>query len=308
MKFNYIYRYPVIKKIVWTPTTVCNYHCSYCPSGSHDGKYRWPENYTSIIEFINQWRGDAELTLDILGGEPTLWPEFSKFCSELVNSSPAFTKIIFSSNGSRSLRYWAEFDAPVSKIGLSFHPEYKNEEHFINVVKLLHEKYHMEVFLMLIPPYIDLVKSVYESLKEFKVKCTVMSVVEKTVNDHSGIINPLEEYEEFSKNGFFDNSLPFKGTPYQTFIADNDQVLSPINPQHLINTQQDNFKGWDCYVGRDTLNIHPNGDVYGSSCSVGPCYGNIHDQKKIEIINSPIKCPYEYCGCGTDIEIEKKNV
>jgi MoaA/NifB/PqqE/SkfB family radical SAM enzyme len=304
MNFIKIYRDPVIKKIVWTPTTVCNYKCSYCPTESHDGKYRWPDDYSRVINFINAWRGDDPLTLDILGGEPTLWPDFTKFCQDLVDSSPHFTKIIFSSNGSRTLRYWKEFNAPISSLGLSYHPEYENSEHFLNVVKILHEKYQVQVYLMLVHPYLEQIKKMFNALKEYKVSAIIMSVVSKVNYDHSGVITSTPEYQDFAENNFFEQSLPFKGIPYRTYITDGVEV-SPVRTQQLINSKQDAFKGWDCYVGYDTLNIHPNGDVYGSTCAASPCLGNIYTLEKIEQPSAPIKCPFDYCGCGTDIEIKK---
>lgn len=306
MNINRIFRHPVIKKIVWTPTTVCNYSCSYCPSWSHDGKYRWPKEYKNLIKFINTWRNDSELTIDILGGEPTLWPDFHIFCDDIIKSSSHFTKIIFSSNGSRSLRYWEEFSAPVTNIGLSFHPEFADIDHFINVVNVLHNRYPLTIYLMLVYPHLECIKSIYEKLKDYNVNVTIMSVVNKTTNDHSGIISKFQEYDDFAKTTFTNKSiLPEKMLYYRTYVSDGIDEI-PIKVQNFINEGKDKFKGWDCFMGRDTLNIHPNGDIYGSSCSSGPCYGNINNLDLINISNSPFVCPHEYCGCGTDVEIEKR--
>lgn len=304
MNFIKIYRDPPIKKIVWTPGNVCNYHCSYCSSTNHDGQYRWPAEYRRIIDFMNSWRDNGPLTLDILGGEPTLWPKFKDFCNDLINGSPDIVKIIFSSNGSRTLRYWKEFDAPISSLGLSFHPEYADINHFLNVVEILHEKYHVMVYLMLVPPYLEVIKNLFEDLKKFKVNATVMSVVSQVENSHSGIIGNDPEYEKFASVAYFRQSTLYNGHMYKTYITDGNDT-NPIETQYLINTKQDAFKNWHCNMGGDTLNIHPNGDVYGSSCSSGPCYGNIFSNKKIIMPNDPFICPHEYCGCGTDVEIEK---
>jgi MoaA/NifB/PqqE/SkfB family radical SAM enzyme len=306
MKFTRIYRDPVIKKIIWTPGTVCNYRCSYCYPHDHDGKYKWPKTYDRLIEFVNEWRGHDPLTIDILGGEPTLWPKFKDFCHDLVNSSPNLTRIMFSSNGSRSLRYWQEFDAPVDSLGLSFHPEYADIEHFLKVIELLHERYQVWVYLMLVPPHLDTVKKLFEELKRFKVNATVNSIV--SISElHAGVVGNDPEYEKFAAGAHLRQSEIFNGIPYGTYITDGIQTTR-IQTQDLINTKQDAFKGWDCYIGRDTLNIKPNGDVYGSSCASGPCYGNIYSQEKIVIPNIPFSCPHNFCGCGTDIEIEKIKV
>jgi MoaA/NifB/PqqE/SkfB family radical SAM enzyme len=303
MKFIKIYREPVIKKVIWTVTTVCNYSCSYCPSDLHDGKYRWPENYRPIIDLINKWR-DGPITIDILGGEPTLWPKFTDFCKDITNSSPHFTKLIFSSNGARSLRYWRDFDAPISSLGLSFHPEEADVDHFLKVVETLHNRYPLTIWLMLSYPHLDLIKKVFEELKKFKVKVRVMSVVGKENNIHSTILTDLPEYTDFSVSSKLDQALPFRGPPFRTFASDGIESIA-IDPQDLINRKEDAFKGWNCYVGSDTLYITPEGNVTGSSCSVGKTYGNVFTDQNISITTAPIKCPYDYCGCGSDVEILK---
>jgi MoaA/NifB/PqqE/SkfB family radical SAM enzyme len=304
MKFIKIYREPVIKKVVWTVTTVCNYNCSYCPEDLHDSKYRWPENYQPIIELVNKWRGDSPVTLDILGGEPTLWPKFTDFCNDIVSSSDQFTKLIFSSNGSRSIRYWEDFNAPISSLGLSFHPEEADVEHFLKVVETVDKKYPVTVWLMLSYPHLELIKHVFERLKQFNVTVRVMSVVGKINNAHQTILNDLTEYKDFSLSAKLNQSLPFRGPPYRSYATDGIEII-PIDTQDLINLKQDAFKGWSCYVGKDTLYISPSGDVSGSSCSVGPCYGNVFQSTDIKLPTLPVTCPYDYCGCGTDIEIEK---
>jgi organic radical activating enzyme len=303
MQLIKIYNDPPFKKVVWTATTYCNFNCSYCPADLHDNKYRWPDDYTTVIDFINKWRGNSPLMLDILGGEPTLWPNLSKFCKDLKDSSTHETKIIFSSNGSRSIRFWQEFEVLVDSLGLSFHPEEADVDHFLQVVSTLHERYPLTIWLMLSHPNLNIVKDVFEKLKLFKVKVRVMLVVEKLVQSHSGIIDNLPEYYEFAENKI-DQALPPRGLRYRTYAADSNSVF-PIQPQDLINRKLDAFENWNCFVGKDSIYIDQTGNVTGSSCSAGEVYGNIYKDKNINIPTTPIKCPYKFCGCGSDIEIEK---
>ena len=305
MNFNRIYRDPVIKKIVWTCTTYCNYNCSYCPSSLHDNKHRWPSNYQSVIDFINTWRKGSPVTLDILGGEPTLWPKFEQFCNDVINSSEHKTKIIFSSNGSRTLNYWRKFNAKVTNLGLSFHPEEADIDHFEAVVEELSNRYNLQIWLMLSYPHLDIVKEMYNRLEKYNIDITVYSVVD--FENKTGKITNKAEYQEFSENYSKRVQRNSVVLPYMLYKTDG-VTTEPVDEQFLINSNQSAFKGWKCFVGRDTLYIQPNGDIFGSSCGASKCYGNIHNPSEINITAEPVICPYKYCGCGTDVEIEKVNV
>lgn len=298
-----IYNEPAVKKVVWTATTYCNYDCSYCPETLHDNKYRWPDDYSKVINFVNKWRGNSPLILDILGGEPTLWPNLHNFCKDFKDSSTHDTKIIFSSNGARSIRFWKEFEVPVDSLGLSFHPEEAKVDHFLQVVGVLHERYPLTVYLMLSHPNLNIVRDVFEKLKSFKVKVRVMLIVEKLTLSHSGIVDDLSEYYEFSENKI-DQALPPRGLRYRTYASDGDSVF-PIQTQDLINKKLDAFENWNCFVGKDSIYIDQTGNVTGSCCLAGKIYGNIYKDSNFDIPTEPIKCPYKFCGCGSDIEIEK---
>ena len=63
----------------------------------------------------------------------------------------------------------------------------------------------------------------------------------------------------------------------------------------------------NCAVGKDSIHITPNGDVYPSACLLNyrkARMGNIYRQDIIKPTSS-IRCPFVACYCGPDQRIEK---
>jgi organic radical activating enzyme len=71
---------------------------------------------------------------------------------------------------------------------------------------------------------------------------------------------------------------------------------------HYIKSKFNNFKGWYCDAGKNSLWIYSNGDVFGNACQ-SIRYGNIYET--FNITSSPIQCPMTNCFCGADISITK---
>jgi MoaA/NifB/PqqE/SkfB family radical SAM enzyme len=287
------------KKAVWITTTVCNYSCSYCAPALHDGKHRWVNDYSNIIKIINDYRKDFPLILDLMGGEPTLWPKFQEFCKELVKHHQK-TSIQFTSNGSRTVRYWEKFDAPLDTLGFSFHPEFATESHYFEILKVLHNRYNVKVFLMMPPTYYERIKTFYYDIENSDLN---IDVAIKLIKDNKGgglIPGYTDEHQKFSLNRIWKSKID---------IIDDSRPLyngQPFIPQNLINERRDNFKGWKCNVGIDRLVIQSNGDVYGSTCYIDGPYGNIYKDNKINFPTTPIICTKDFCGCGADISIPKE--
>lgn len=72
----------------WTLTTLCNYRCSYCgqdkkePYITGDKKHCSRENVAAILRYIadlpDEWR------VMLLGGEPTMHPQFFAVCASVI--------------------------------------------------------------------------------------------------------------------------------------------------------------------------------------------------------------------------------
>lgn len=289
---------PQWKRITYTCTTVCNYSCSYCTEYHYNGKYRWIEDYTPLLNLSNDFRQNSPLVFDIMGGEPTLWPKLQDFCSKLVESSTYPTSITFTTNGSRTVNYWKNFSAPVDELGFSFHPESASEDHFINVFEELNNRYKIFCVLMMPPQHFEKIKKFYNRLLETQLNIIVKIKLVADWHNGTGILKSYTpEMLDFAKSKFSRNKIKSMNN-FSFFVDDKETTVS----EHLINSSN-NYLGWKCHVGRDNLDIHPNGDIYGSTCKITKPYGNIYSTYTLP--TEPVVCTKSSCVCGTDVHIYK---
>ena len=69
---------------------VCNYNCSYCDDYHRDGSERWPTDWKPYIDLIEKMqKKNKYLYVEVLGGEPTLWPKFQDFV-DTISSDTVF--------------------------------------------------------------------------------------------------------------------------------------------------------------------------------------------------------------------------
>jgi hypothetical protein len=87
----------------------------------------------------------------------------------------------------------------------------------------------------------------------------------------------------------------------------NGTVVDPaVNIGKLVLSKENNWYGWACWIGIDTITINRYGNVkIGSGCNPDLVLGNINSLDfKFPLI--PVKCKYTTCGCFADISTTKK--
>jgi hypothetical protein len=80
-----------------------------------------------------------------------------------------------------------------------------------------------------------------------------------------------------------------------------------VQPPELIARGENNWKGWNCYIGLQNIVIDFNGIIRGGWCGVGGIIGNIED-KKFKLPVKPVLCVTTNCYCGLDIMATKVRI
>lgn len=283
------------KHVAWECTTVCNYSCTYCKPYFHDGKYRWPskDHTDNLISYLQDYSSGDPIILDIMGGEPTLWPGLRDFCKKVSN----FCFVTFSTNGSRSLRYWEQFDVPLDHLLFSFHPETASTEHFLSVLEKIQNRMYITVQILYHPNYKDKCEHLFNMIdnRGFKVE-----VEYKFIELGPENILPKKMKKNITKQ--INRNECSKNTLQHTKWLVNG-VSS--DPRLFIKNQINQFQGYQCFVGEHYRYILANGDIYGAQCNVAPLLGNIYntDEKKIP---QPVICTRRDCYCLSDLVLNKK--
>ena len=88
--------------------------------------------------------------------------------------------------------------------------------------------------------------------------------------------------------------------PHNTLV-DQSKTCN-VNDMLILKTNQ--FKGWLCNAGLESLMINWDGDVHRATCRVGGSIGNIYNGT-FGIPKDPIVCTREWCTCAADINLTK---
>jgi hypothetical protein len=77
-----------------------------------------------------------------------------------------------------------------------------------------------------------------------------------------------------------------------------------IHANDVIKLHLNQYKGWTCNAGIESLMINWDGEVHRATCRVGGSLGNIYDSTFVPPTDSII-CTRDWCTCAADIPITK---
>lgn len=321
--------------ISYALTSTCNYDCNYCVESSKDGKFRFPD-YDLLIKNMDHLLGTYRthhnkklIRMNILGGEPTLWPrlgEFVQWCHDKYQC-----RVTMSSNGSRTLRWWREYAKYFDDIQISVHQEFADVEHIKQVIDIIYAEGTVMTAaqVMMDPNAWDKCLGILDSLishpTPWLVKTkVVMDLPNKhirpeytkeqldTFEDKVKRMPPREYVDRMREMGKIQNSE--KANAVTIF---SDGTTRQYNTFELHRNNWHGFYGWECNVGVDRFIIAPNGDIMGS-CTARYLFGldnpvSILDPDFISKFNhtmiKPIICREVLCSnCSSDLRITKKKI
>jgi len=78
-----------------------------------------------------------------------------------------------------------------------------------------------------------------------------------------------------------------------------------MHANDVIKQNLNQFKGWSCNAGIESLMINWDGEVHRATCRVGGSLGNIYDGS-FEPPEKPIICTRNFCTCAADIPLTKE--
>ncbi len=303
--------------ISWMLHNQCNKRCTYCRDFNWNGDYSWLK-YESVINFvdkvINHFQKDV-YHFSFTGGEPVLWPEFDQLCHYLKSKG---CEIGLTTNGSRNLKYWENLSDTLNWTCLSFHPESSDEDHLLNVVRILANKSRVTVRLMMHTKKEFWDRSIQfgEKLKTLT-DCSFVFVEYVPLQDDFGLGSRPTVYEDW-QNDFFKNHNHFTVLAKEEVqishgldvwdyqVKFDDGVTEFCRPNELVAHNQVNFKNWTCHIGMDLLFINHEGAILRGACKQGGKVGHIFDPK-LELPTKPLICAANFCPCATDILIRKNS-
>jgi MoaA/NifB/PqqE/SkfB family radical SAM enzyme len=294
----------------WCLGNTCNFECSYCPDALHDGSLKWPDPSVvkNFIARVKDHYFHKNIYFEFTGGEVTLYKHFTEICQYCNDLG---IKVGLISNGSRTIRWWEENKHFFDHVCLSFHPEFADEKHFIEVVKVLNNDVRTHVNIMMSPDKFDHCYAVANKIKNLG---NISMALQPLIHDFG---DTLYDYNDFQKK-IFDKqheliSKHIKFTKTFEYYRGAMKVVYPdgtsqVSSAHrFIGLKANDWSGWNCYAGVEQLIVDMDGAIFRGWCKEGGPIGKI-DDVEINLPTDPIVCSKTMCHCNFDIMSTKEQI
>ncbi len=305
--------------IDWQLSDVCNFKCSYCNFTSMGGIHGWPtiEQASGLVDNIIAFSDHEYRTYNLLGGEPTLWKHFGELCTYIKEHDNNSTVQVLT-NGSRTLRWWEKYTSYMNKVIISHHSNTASKEHTYKVTKVC-QPYNSVSIQMLMDVdnfaqcaehfdyLIDKLPGVKISPKKGETELGSGEWMGYSQEQNDWINNALVRSKQNNKlKPDIERLKDHKPAHSRIFYAMSNGESWETSNKNLILNNENHFKGWECNIGIDMLCVRSDGTLKPSSACFNEInLGNYKQNSIIKWPKSPIRCIYNSCFCGADIEIEK---
>lgn len=280
-------------KIEWNLGKRCNLDCTYCPSIIHDNHS--PHTDISILKSaIDQLvRIQKPIRLSFTGGEPSVHPrieELLHYC-KLKN----IFWISMTTNATRTAKWYIDNQHLLNQYVFSLHFE-KDWERLFETILNFHNHCTIKslVHVMAHHKYMDEVKKVEQELRLNKIPFVIRRI-RWTEGNH----DLFDDMRYDSKDLDWIKNLNASAEP--NCIIDDHEY---IHANDVIKLHKNQFKGWGCNAGLESLMINWDGEVHRATCRVGGSLGNIYNDSFV-IPTEPIVCTRNWCTCEADIPLTK---
>lgn len=283
-------------KIEWNLGKRCNYDCSYCPSSIHDNTSKHTD-IRVLTETVDKLLFiDKTLRISFTGGEPTVHPMFEALVGYIRSKNIKYISV--TTNGTRNSKFYNSL--PVDNYVFSIH----FEDPWRRVAETIVETYNngsktIQVNLMAHPEHLDQVIECSQYLEQHNVPYVVRRI-RWTEGDHD--VFDDSRYDEAGFRWIMSKEAQVKPN---TFIHYNDpRDMKILHSNDVIKLHLNQYKGWTCNAGLESLMINHDGDVHRATCRVGGSLGNIYTGT-FTIPTQPITCTRNFCTCAADIPLTK---
>lgn len=299
--------------IYWTLTDFCNFRCNYCPAHLHSGDYHsgrkagFPtdDQINAFMDaLITNHLPGKTLVLALGGGEPTLHPMFPT----IIERMSQFGETAVTTNGSRSVEWWASLPKLPAVVNISLHHEFTKLDK-INEVShfLVNAGVNLTYNLSCDPANWTAAVGMYEGLDD-DLKCLVQPKVIHYFGMHRTTYPYTEQQRAWINNvqgKFVRSSLAAKQLRVlPTMIYDNGTSRNLASLSDMTLNEDHVYTGWECYGGQETFNIHFDGRVYSSICK----QVNICHLSEFKPLDTPFICQMPKCTAPGDLLGSKKKI
>lgn len=296
-----------ITVVDWTLHNRCNYACSYCPPGLHEGS-----SPTFGLDVLERFAGRVidhyaalgqSLFFQFTGGEPTLHPRFCDLLAILQARSQGGTSVRAGviSNGSMPLDWWERARPLLHQAVLTHHVEFVRLEHFLAVVQLLGRSIRTHVNVTMHPDRFEECLAAARTIAERCVDITL--TLKPLLVDFGGSLyayTPQQREILATTHLEIPRTRPLDEVRGAMRREDDHGATAVRRAAEMILAGENRFAGWRCLAGVELLSVSAKGQVFRALCRQGGLIGHIGDAG-LRLPGEPVVCAQATCHCATDL-------
>lgn len=287
-----------ILNLSWELVTHCQFSCSYCYFKPYESDINYSDVKNIILKRIENMTTPLSVTL--LGGEPTLHPDFHEIVDRLA-SMPHVDHIDIVTNLQPTVEFWGPLLKNKGRIEIvaSYHVEYAREL-FFKKVATLKKDFPINIIFM-----------VHNDIKYLpKMKDAVKAYLENHIDDVPIIFRRLIDSETVRSEfdyprpiiDFFEEmeeKIKASGVVETVTVTTKDESFE-ISELEFANKGLNKFKGWKCQM--NALIVHADGTVNY------PCTNIKKHILFAELKSREMICPHDICPCEHYWNFKKEKV
>jgi MoaA/NifB/PqqE/SkfB family radical SAM enzyme len=280
--------------VEWNLGKRCNLDCAYCPAEIHD-------NFSPHTD-INLLKATVDklvtlqkpVRISLTGGEPCVHPRIDELLDYM---SKKISWINVTSNGTRKPEWYVE--QPVSHYVFSLHFEDNDWDRFLNNILLFgqlnedKDRIPFQVNVMAHHLHMDRVKQACNVFDGHNIKYAVRRI--RWTEKHDWFDDMRYKHQDL------DWILKHDATVLPNCVIDDTKYM---HANDIIKENLNQFEGWSCSAGIESLMINWDGEVHRATCRVGGSLGNIY-KDTFEAPKEWVTCTRRWCTCAADIPLTK---
>ena len=283
--------------VEWNIGKRCNLDCGYCPAEIHDNF----SPHTDLDKMVNTIyeleKIGKPIRLSLTGGEPTVHPKINEI---LKCARDSLDWLSVTTNGLRSSAWYIK--QPVNQWVFSLHFDNEHSRRATENVVEYSQLLDMEGIATL---YQVNLMAHHEHMDEVRAAATLLE------GHNIPYVCRRIRWTEAENRDWFDD-LRYKAEDLD-WILSKVATVKPnctidgkelIHANDVIKDKRNEFKGWTCNAGLESLMINWDGEVHRATCRVGGSLGNIYNGT-FESPTAPITCTRTWCTCAADIPLTK---
>ena len=283
-------------KVEWNLGKRCNYDCSYCPTAIHDNFS--PHTDINVLEATidRLCELDKPLRISLTGGEPCVHPDIEDLFDYMKRKNIFWINL--TTNGTRSASWYLQNEMFFNHVVFSLHFEH-DWQRVMHIINQFYDSTEREFFVNVMAhhDFMDEVRTATAQLIQKGIKFAVRRV-RWTEGDHN-------VFDDLRYNGQdLEWLLSMDATAKPNCRVDDERI---IHANDIIKKHQNQFKGWSCNAGIESLMINWDGEVHRATCRVGGSLGNIYNGT-FSVPSDSITCTRDWCTCAADISLTKIKV